>query len=84
MYYSSGVYQHTDLDDAINPFEQTNHAVLIVGFGHDATSGLDFWTVKNSWGEEWGEDGYFRIRRGNDECAIESIAVAATPIPQLS
>uniref|UniRef100_A0A8C4N5A2 Dipeptidyl peptidase 1 n=1 Tax=Eptatretus burgeri TaxID=7764 RepID=A0A8C4N5A2_EPTBU len=83
MYYSSGVYHHTGLDDVFNPFEQTNHAVLIVGYGHDATSGLDFWTVKNSWGEEWGEDGYFRIRRGNDECAIESIAVTATPIPQL-
>uniref|UniRef100_UPI0035900DA7 dipeptidyl peptidase 1-like n=1 Tax=Myxine glutinosa TaxID=7769 RepID=UPI0035900DA7 len=82
-YYSSGVYYHTGLDDAFNPFEPTNHAVLIVGYGHDATSGLDFWTVKNSWGEDWGEDGYFRIRRGNDECAIESIAVAATPIPQL-
>uniref|UniRef100_A0A8C4NCA9 Dipeptidyl peptidase 1 n=1 Tax=Eptatretus burgeri TaxID=7764 RepID=A0A8C4NCA9_EPTBU len=83
-YYSGGVYIHTGLHDSFNPFETTNHVVLVVGYGHDASSGLDFWTVKNSWGEEWGEDGYFRIRRGNDECAIESIAVAATPIPQLS
>uniref|UniRef100_A0A6Q2YQU6 Cathepsin C exclusion domain-containing protein n=1 Tax=Esox lucius TaxID=8010 RepID=A0A6Q2YQU6_ESOLU len=31
----------------------------------------------------WGEGGFFRIRRGSDECAIESIAVAAKPIPSL-
>uniref|UniRef100_UPI00358F3F4E dipeptidyl peptidase 1-like n=1 Tax=Myxine glutinosa TaxID=7769 RepID=UPI00358F3F4E len=82
-YYSGGVYKHTGLHDSFNPFEITNHVVLVVGYGHDTTSGLDFWIVKNSWGDDWGEDGYFRIRRGNDECSIESIAVAATPIPQL-
>lgn len=30
---------------------------------------------------EWGMDGYFWIERGVDECAIESLAVAVTPIP---
>ncbi|KAB0376430.1 hypothetical protein FD755_010874 [Muntiacus reevesi] len=83
LHYRQGVYQHTGLRDPFNPFELTNHAVLLVGYGADAASGLDYWIVKNSWGTAWGEDGYFRIRRGTDECAIESIALAATPIPKL-
>ena len=32
------------------------HAVLIIGWGHDDRSGLDYWTVRNSWGDNWGED----------------------------
>uniref|UniRef100_A0AC11C005 Cathepsin C n=1 Tax=Ovis aries TaxID=9940 RepID=A0AC11C005_SHEEP len=83
LHYRQGVYHHTGLRDPFNPFELTNHAVLLVGYGTDAASGLDYWIVKNSWGTSWGEDGYFRIRRGTDECAIESIALAATPIPKL-
>lgn len=83
MHYRGGIYQHSGLQDPFNPFEPTNHAVLLVGYGSDLASGLDFWIVQNSWGEGWGEQGYFRIRRGSDECAIESIAVASTPIPGL-
>jgi len=81
MMYKSGVYHHTNLLGNFHPFEETNHAVLLVGYGTDEVSGDHYWTVKNSWGTGWGEGGYFRIRRGVDECAIESIAVEATPIP---
>ena len=31
-----------------------------------------YWIVQNSWGEEWGEKGYFRIKRGDNECDIET------------
>ncbi|CAI5773428.1 dipeptidyl peptidase 1 [Podarcis lilfordi] len=83
LHYEGGIYHHTGLRDPFNPFELTNHAVLLVGYGSDPATGEKFWIVKNSWGERWGEGGYFRIRRGTDECAIESIAVAATPIPKM-
>lgn len=83
MHYKGGIYHYTGLSDPFNPFELTNHAVLLVGYGRCQKTGQKYWIVKNSWSTEWGEDGYFRIRRGNDECAIESIAVAAKPIPKL-
>ncbi|XP_072317940.1 dipeptidyl peptidase 1 [Eucyclogobius newberryi] len=83
MHYKEGIYHHTGLTDAVNPFELTNHAVLLVGYGRCHMTGQKYWIVKNSWGTGWGEEGYFRIRRGSDECSIESIAVAADPIPKL-
>ncbi|XP_047449175.1 dipeptidyl peptidase 1 [Mugil cephalus] len=83
MHYKEGIYHHTGLADPFNPFELTNHAVLLVGYGRCHKTGQKYWIVKNSWGTTWGEDGFFRIRRGSDECAIESIAVAAKPIPKV-
>ncbi|XP_027203714.2 dipeptidyl peptidase 1-like [Dermatophagoides pteronyssinus] len=89
--YSEGIYshqpsnesndQHQQIKAEFNPFEMTNHAVLIVGYGKDKKTGEKYWIVKNSWGKQWGMDGYFWMRRGTDECAIESLAMAATPIP---
>jgi cathepsin C len=51
--------------------------VLLIGYGADKSTGEKYWIVKNSWSTSWGEQGYFRIRRGTDECAIESISVGA-------
>ncbi|UYV64704.1 CTSC [Cordylochernes scorpioides] len=76
--YNGGIYEHTGL--GFNPFAISNHAVVVVGYGMDKHSGKKYWIVKNSWGEDWGEDGYFRIRRGNNECNIETIALEAFPI----
>ncbi len=78
QHYKSGIYHVTGLTDSFNPWEITNHVVAIVGYG--AEGGMKYWIVKNSWGEEWGEKGFFRIRRGTDELAMESMSVAATPV----
>ena len=76
--YKGGIYRHTGLTDKFNPWEVTNHAVLVVGYGTE--KGVPYWSVKNSWGEDWGENGYFRIVRGVDEVGIESMALATTPL----
>ena len=51
----------------------TDHAVLVVGWGHDSKVG-DFYIVKNSWGTRYGEHGYLRIKitDGVGLCAINS------------
>jgi len=81
FHYKEGVYEGTPTDViTANRWEPTNHAVVAVGYGTDAASGLKYWKVKNSWGPSWGEAGFFRIARGTDVNAIESMASAAHPV----
>jgi cathepsin C len=51
LQYSGGIYTHTGLKDVsnfgFNPFELTNHVVLVVGYGADPESGEKYWIVKN-------------------------------------
>ena len=72
MHYDGGVYARTAGSSLIG-----GHVVKIIGWGNDVEGG-DYWVVANSWGQGqdashpgWGEDGYFRIVRGTEECAFE-------------
>lgn len=86
FYYTGGIYtgpspkEEKQGVNGVNVWQQTNHAVVAVGWGVDAATGTKYWIVKNTWGLKWGENGYFRIRRGTNECAIESMATKADVI----
>lgn len=71
MSYKSGVYHH------ITGSLLGGHAVEMIGWGTD--NGTPFWLVKNSWSSSWGEQGYFRIVRGSNECGIESSVYTGIP-----
>ena len=69
--YSSGVLEDCEYDDISKP---VNHAVVAVGYGTD--NGVDFWLLKNSWGENWGENGFIKVKRGT--CGIEESSCTST------
>ena len=52
------------------------HGIEIVGWGEE--NGTKYWTVKNSWNEDWGEEGYFRWLRGPDFCNMQQGCVAGS------
>jgi cathepsin C len=79
MYYKEGVYK-SGPEKLHQEWEQVDHAVLLMGYGMDKTT--PYWTMQNSWGTDWGEDGYFRMQRGNDESGCESIVVSADVIQE--
>ena len=69
QFYKSGILDSTKCGTTLD------HGVVVVGFGED--NGQEYWTVKNSWGSDWGEDGYIRIARSDstDDAGVCGIAM---------
>jgi len=62
--YTSGI---------LNPSECTinlNHSVTTIGYGYEG--GELYFIARNSWGVNWGEQGYFRIFGGENTNSLES------------
>jgi hypothetical protein len=85
---TSGIITHTDFTswDGKGVYkwdgssaEDGGHAIVIVGWGFDTPDNVPYWMVRNSWGVEWGDSGYFKIYRGNNECGIEENVVVGVP-----
>lgn len=55
----------------------SGHAVVIDGWGEE--NGVKYWWIRNSWGKEWGIDGYFKMIRGENHCKIEENCIACIP-----
>ena len=72
QFYTGGI---VDSSSWICSTSGINHAVTLVGYGVDTK---DYWIVRNSWGKNWGEDGYFRIARGKATCGVNYYITSAT------
>jgi len=69
--YKSGVYSYTTGSFL------GGHAVKMLGWGVE--NNVPYWICANSWNPHWGDQGYFKIKRGGDECGIEDEADAGIP-----
>lgn len=69
--YKSGVYQH------VTGARTGRHAVKVIGWGEE--KGVPYWLVANSWNTNWGDNGIFKIKRGEDEGWFEEEFAAVKP-----
>jgi len=70
-YYDTGVL---NVSTCKADKHRISHAVILVGYGTDNESGLDYYTIRNSWSSYWGDQGYIKVARGEFDCAIASDA----------
>ena len=57
--YKGGIINETK---PLTP-EDIDHAISVVGYGVE--NGTKYWLIRNSWGSYWGDNGYYKLIRGN-------------------
>jgi len=68
--YKSGIYNDYKCGTKLD------HGVLVIGYDHDTDLNMSYWIIKNSWGSQWGDNGYIRIQRNiNDTRGLCGIAM---------
>lgn len=72
QFYEEGIIE---ADESECDPQGLNHGVTLVGYG--SKNGQDYWIIKNSWGEGWGEKGYARFARGKGTCGINTYVISA-------
>lgn len=70
-FYSGGVFNDADCGFGLEA--KLTHAVVAIGWGTDTEFG-DYWIIKNSWSNAWGQDGYIFISMDKDLCGVTTKA----------
>ncbi|TYI37731.1 hypothetical protein ES332_A03G234000v1 [Gossypium tomentosum] len=77
----NAVFMQTYIGGVSCPYicsKRLDHGVLLVGYGSAGYAPIrlkdkPYWIIKNSWGETWGENGYYKICRGRNVCGVDSL-----------
>ena len=68
--YAEGIVDYSKKECG-NSLDDVSHGVSIVGWDYDNKTSTEYWIVKNSWGKEWGMDGYMYVKYGENTIGIE-------------
>ena len=83
MLYKRGIYDSIkvkswmNIDEKKPEWYKVDHSVVCYGWGEE--NGQKYWLLMNSWGKNWGENGHFKMKRGEDLLGIEFIGESALP-----
>ena len=76
-FYESGIYE-----DTVCSTSEPNLSIVIIGYGYDSNN-KPYFICQNSWGTNWGEDGFFRIYAEGNTCGILSSILYLTEVQKL-
>lgn len=86
----NAVYMQTYIGGVSCPYvcsKRLDHGVLMVGYGASGYSPIrrkekPYWIIKNSWGPNWGENGYYKICKGPNVCGVDSMVSTVVAVAQ--